>query len=67
MYGLGAAAPETPGPGGRLNQTVYQGRHKRRDGVSHPRRAHPLFDSLLDRDGGSLLADIPPEYYGVVA
>ncbi|HXH23982.1 MAG TPA: S8 family serine peptidase [Vicinamibacterales bacterium] len=64
MYGLGAAAPDS-GPGSRLNQTVYV------DGTSAAtalatRAAHLIFDSLMDREGGSLLADIPPEYYGVV-
>jgi hypothetical protein len=64
MYGLGAAAPDS-GTGGRLNQTVYV------DGTSAAtalatRASHMIFDSLMDRDGGSLLADIPPEYYGVV-
>lgn len=64
MYGLAAAAPDA-GAGGRLNQTVYA------DGTSAAtalatRAAHLIFDSLMDRAGGSLLADIPAEYYGVV-
>jgi hypothetical protein len=64
MYGLAAAAPDS-GAGGRLNQTVYV------DGTSAAtalatRASHILFDSLMDRDGGSLLADIPDGYYGVV-
>lgn len=64
MYGLSAAAPD-PANQGRLNQTVYT------DGTSAAtalatRAAHQIFDSLMDRDGGSLLADIPPEYYAVV-
>ena len=64
MYGLAAAAPDS-GAGGRLNQTVYV------DGTSAAtalatRASHLIFDSLMDREGGSLLADIPAEYYGVV-
>lgn len=64
MYGLAAAAPDSAA-GGRLNQTVYV------DGTSSAtalatRAAHQIFDSLMDRGGGSLLADLPPEYYGVV-
>jgi hypothetical protein len=63
MYGLSAAAPDV-GAGGRLNQTAYA------DGTSAAtalatRASHLIFDSLMDRDGGSLLADVPPEYYGV--
>jgi hypothetical protein len=63
MYGLAAAAPD-PANQGRLNQTAYT------DGTSAAtalatRAAHRIFDSLMDRDGGSLLADIPPEYYAV--
>ncbi len=64
MYGLGAAAPDS-GNLGRLNQTIYT------DGTSAAtalatRAAHRIFDSLMDRDGGSLLADIPAEYYAAV-
>lgn len=64
MYGLAAAAPDS-GVGGRLNQTVYV------DGTSSAtalatRAAHLIFDSLMDRDGGSLLAGTPPEYYGAL-
>lgn len=61
IFGLGAAAPDSSNRG-RLNQTVYA------DGTSAAtalatRAAHRIFDSLMDRDGGSLLADIPGEYY----
>jgi hypothetical protein len=64
MYGLGAAAPD-PANLGRLNQTVFA------DGTSAAtaiatRAAHRIFEALIDRDGGSLLADIPPAYYAVV-
>lgn len=61
LYGLKAAAPDR---GGRLNQTAHA------DGTSAAtalasRAGHHIFDALMDRDGGSLLADIPPEYYAV--
>lgn len=64
MYGLSAAAPD-PRNQGRLNQTVFE------DGTSTAtalatRAAHRIFDALMDRDGGSLLADIPPAYYAVM-
>ena len=64
MYGLAAAAPDS-GAAGRLNQAVYV------DGTSAAtalatRASHLIFDSLMDRDGGSLLADIPTDYYAVV-
>ena len=63
-YGLGAAAPDSANLG-RLNQTVYA------DGTSSAtalatRDAHRIFDSIMDRDGGSLLADVPPAYYAAV-
>lgn len=59
LYGLKAAAPDN---GGRLNQTAHA------DGTSAAtalasRACHHIFDSLMDRDGGSALADMPPEYY----
>lgn len=64
LYGLCAAAPDGAG-GGRLNQTAHS------DGTSAAtalatRAAHRIFDALMDRAGGSLLAEIPPEYYAVV-
>ena len=63
-YGLGAAAPDSANLG-RLNQTVYA------DGTSSAtalatRAAHRIFDSIMDRDGGSLLTDVPPAYYAAV-
>ncbi|MEX2285294.1 MAG: S8 family serine peptidase [Gemmatimonadota bacterium] len=64
LFGLGAAAPDSANMG-RLNQTSYA------DGTSAAtalatRAAHRIFDSMMDRDGGSLLADVPPDYYAVV-
>jgi hypothetical protein len=64
LYGLGAAAPD-PANQGRLDRSAYT------DGTSSAtalatRAAHMIFDSLMDRDGGSRLADIPQEYYAIV-
>ena len=63
-YGLGTAAPDSANLG-RLNQTVYA------DGTSSAtalatRAAHRIFDSIMDRDGGSRLADVPPAYNAAV-
>lgn len=64
LFGLGAAAPDSSGRG-QLTRTAYS------DGTSSAtalatRAAHRIFDSLMDRQGGSLLADMPPEFYAVV-
>jgi hypothetical protein len=61
LYGLRAAVPDG---GGLLNQTANT------DGTSAAtalasRAGHQVFDGLMDRDGGSLLADIPAEHYAV--
>ncbi len=63
LFGLSAAAPDTSGQA-RLNQTALS------DGTSSAtalatRAAHQVFDALMDRDGGSLLADLPREFYAV--
>jgi subtilase family protein len=64
IYGLGAASPDTA-ERGRLDQTAFS------DGTSSAtalatRSAHKIFDARMDREGGSLFADMPPEYYAVV-
>lgn len=64
LFGLSAAAPDSSGRG-QLTQTAYS------DGTSSAtalatRAAHRIFDSLMDRDGGSLLADMPPAFYSVI-
>jgi hypothetical protein len=64
LYGLSAATPD-PSQQGRLNQTALS------DGTSSAtalatRAAHKIFDALMDREGGSLLADMPPDFYAVV-
>ena len=63
LFGLNAAAPDTSGQA-RLSQTALS------DGTSSAtalatRAAHKIFDGLMDRDGGSLLADMPREFYAV--
>ena len=64
LYGLRAAAPDPSGQG-RLDYTALS------DGTSSAtalatRSAHRIFDALMDRDGGSMLADIDPQFYAVV-
>jgi hypothetical protein len=64
LYGLRAAAPDSSGQG-QLDKTALS------DGTSSAtalatRAAHRIFDALMDREGGSRLADMPPEYYATV-
>ena len=64
LYGLSAAAPD-PLEQGRLNQVALT------DGTSSAtalatRAAHRIFDGLMDRNGGSLLADMEPQFHPVV-
>jgi hypothetical protein len=64
LYGLKAAAPDPSGQG-RLDYTALS------DGTSSAtalgtRAAHQIFDALMDREGGSMLADIEPEFYAVL-
>jgi hypothetical protein len=64
LYGLKAAAPDPSGQG-RLDYTALS------DGTSSAtalatRAAHKIFDALMDRDGGSALADMDPQFYAVV-
>jgi hypothetical protein len=64
LYGLSAAAPDSSGQG-QLGKTALS------DGTSSAtalatRAAHRIFDALMDRDRGSLLADMPPEFYAPV-
>jgi hypothetical protein len=63
LYGLKAAAPDPSGQG-RLDYTALS------DGTSSAtalatRAGHRIFDALMDRDGGSMLADMDPEFYPV--
>jgi hypothetical protein len=64
LYGLRAAAPDPSGRG-QLDYTALS------DGTSSAtalatRSAHLIFDALMDRDGGSMLSDMDPQYYAVV-
>jgi hypothetical protein len=64
LYGLSAAVPDDTGQG-RLNQVALS------DGTSSAtalatRAGHQIFDGLMDAAGGSVLSDIPSEYYAVV-
>ncbi len=64
LYGLKAAAPD-PTALGRLDYTALC------DGTSSAtalgtRAAHRIFDAMMDREGGSMLADMDPQFYAVV-
>lgn len=64
LYGLKAAAPDPSGRG-QLDYTALT------DGTSSAtalgtRAAHHIFDALMDREGGSILAEIDPQFYAVV-
>jgi hypothetical protein len=63
LYGLKAAAPDPTGIG-RLDYTALS------DGTSSAtalgtRGGHRIFDALMDRDGGSTLADMDPQFFAV--
>lgn len=63
LYGLKAAAPDPTGMG-RLDYTALS------DGTSSAtalgtRGGHRIFDALMDREGGSTLADMDPQFYAV--
>lgn len=65
IFGLKAAAPPDPSGQGKLGGTALS------DGTSSAtalstRSAHRIFDALMDRAGGSVLANMPPEFYAVV-
>jgi hypothetical protein len=64
LYGLKAASPDPSGRG-RLDCMTLS------DGTSAAtalatRSGHQIFDALIDRDGGSPLADMDPQFYAVV-
>jgi Subtilase family len=64
LFGISAAAPDISGQA-RLNYIALS------DGTSSAtalatRAAHRIFDALMDRQGGSAFADMPPEFYAVV-
>src|SRR5208337_597822 len=64
IYGLRAATPD-PTDQGRPDYVALS------DGTSSAtalatRAAHRIFDAMMDRDGGSMLADMDPQFYAVV-
>ena len=64
LYGLSTAAPDRLGQG-RLNQIALSGGTSSATALA-TRASHRIFDALMDREGGSALADIDPLYYAVV-
>jgi len=64
LYGLSAAAPDRLGQG-RLDQVALSGGTSSATALG-TRASHRIFDALMDREGGSAFADVPPEYYAVL-
>jgi hypothetical protein len=64
LYGLRAAAPDPSGQG-RLDYTALSHGTSSSTALA-TRSAHRIFDALMDRDGGSMVADMDPEFYAVV-
>jgi hypothetical protein len=64
LYGLSSAAPDPLGQG-RLDQVALIAGTSPATALA-TRFSAQIFESLMDRDGGSLLADIDPLYYAVV-
>jgi hypothetical protein len=64
LYGLNSAAPDRLGQG-RLDQVALIAGTSPATALA-TRSSAQIFESLMDRDGGSLLADIDPLYYAVV-
>ncbi len=64
LFGLRAAAPD-PGGLGRPNFEALTSGTSAATALA-TRAAHRIFDALMDRAGGSSLADIDPEFYAVV-
>ena len=64
LFGLSSAAPDPQGQG-RLDQVALIAGTSPGTALA-TRASAQIFESLMDRDGGSLLADIDPLYYSVV-
>lgn len=64
IYGLSSAAPDAQGQG-RLDQVALTAGTSPATALA-TRAGARIFESLMDRDGGSLLADIDPQYFAVV-
>ena len=63
-YGLSAAAPDSLGQG-RLDQVALTAGTSPATALA-TRAGAQIFEALMDAAGGSLLADIDPQYYAVV-
>ena len=64
LYGLKAAAPDPSGQG-RLDYTALCNGTSSATALA-TRSAHRIFDAMMDRNGGSNLADMDPGFYAVV-
>lgn len=64
LYGLKAAAPDPSGQG-RLDYTALSNGTSSATALA-TRAASRIFDALMDREGGSMLADMDPQFYAVV-
>jgi hypothetical protein len=64
IYGLSTAAPDAQGQG-RLDQVALTAGTSAATALA-TRAGARIFEALMDRDGGSLLSDIDPEFYAVV-
>jgi hypothetical protein len=62
LFGLKAAAPDVTG---RLNNWALGGGTSSATAMA-TRAGHQIFEALMDREGGSLLADMDPQYYAVL-
>ena len=61
-FGLMAAAPD---PLGDLSKTALTWGTSAATALA-TRAAHLVFDTVMDEDGGSMLADTPPEYFPLI-
>jgi hypothetical protein len=64
LYGLSAAAPDPLGQG-RLDCVALSGGTSSSTAMA-TRAGHCIFDKLMNREGGSLLADMEPRFYPLV-
>jgi hypothetical protein len=64
LYGLSAAAPDYRNRG-QLSEVALTAGTSPATALA-TRSAHRIFDALMDRDGGSLLADMDPQYFAVI-
>ena len=64
IYGLSSAAPDPEGHG-RLDRIALTAGTSPATALA-TRACIRIFDSLMDAEGGSPFADIPPEYYALV-